>query len=112
MLSNNRGFTLTEVLVAFSIIMLLVTTFLPIGSIIRKESIVLSERRKISSVLHDELQYFLWEEKIESSVSYFKKITNREVEFRFIPEGELIKGCAKWESIKEKEELFCLYGYR
>ena len=111
MLSNNKGFTLIEVLIAFSIIVLLVTTFLPIGLLIKKESIVLSERRKVSSMLHDELQHYLFEDAIESSVSYFKKNINRQVEFRFIREAELIKGCAIWESIKEKEERFCLYGY-
>lgn len=112
MLSNNRGFTLIEVLVAFSLIMMLVTTFIPISSIIEKHTSILSDRRVISSKLHDELQKQLWEKKSLSSESVIIKVNKKAVTFFFTNENELIKGCAKWENVKNQNEKFCLYGSR
>lgn len=112
MLSKNRGFTLIEVLVAFSLVMLLVTTFIPISSIIQQHTTILSDRRIISSKLHDELLKQLWEEKSLMSESFTENVNKKKVEFYFTIENELIKGCATWDNAKNKNEKFCLYGSR
>src|SRR5690625_4694086 len=62
MLLNNKGFSLVEVIVASSMIMMIIMTILPIGSLLERERAVLSERRTINLKLHDELQPFLWDD--------------------------------------------------
>lgn len=110
-MSKNRGFTLVEVLVAFSILMVIFTTFIPINSILQKNTVVLSERRIISSKLHDELQVVLWDKKIESMQSFTQLVQGRPVKFKFTVENELIKGCAEWENVKHDKERLCLFGH-
>lgn len=112
MLLNNKGFTLIEVLVSFSLIMLLATTFLPISSIIQQHTTILSDKRIVSSKLHDELLDQLWGKQNLSSQSYTKIVNKKLVSFDFIIENELTKGCAIWENAKNKNEKFCLYGSR
>ena len=66
---NSRGFTLLEVLIASSIIMMLISIIVPITSLLEQERTVLNERRAFSARLHDELQPFLWND-LELPISY------------------------------------------
>jgi len=110
-LSNNNGFTLLEVLIAMSIIFMLMTTIIPITSLLERERTVLSERRMFSSKLHDELQPFLWNDlQLPSSHSDVINLIN--VTFSFTYEGQYIKGCVNWENARKKSETICLYGLR
>lgn len=110
MLLNNKGFTLVEVLVAFSLIMLLVTTFVPISTLLQQQTVIFSDRRIMSSKLHDELQVILWDKKAFSSETFTKQVNDKNAIFRFTREDDLIKGCVKWDNINNKKEEICLYG--
>lgn len=110
-LLNNRGFTLLEVLVASSIVLMLITTILPISSLLEQERVVLSERRALASKLHDALQPFLWNDQ-HLPFNYSDKINEVDVTFYFVYEGDDVKGCVNWENARDKIETICLYGFR
>jgi prepilin-type N-terminal cleavage/methylation domain-containing protein len=109
-LKKNKGFTLIEVLIAATILMTVITTIVPIISLVQAERQVLSERRTLSLKLHDELQQFLWLEDITLPAAYSETIHEKAVQFTFIIENEYVKGCAEWQNAKRRTELFCLYG--
>ncbi|WP_029271023.1 prepilin-type N-terminal cleavage/methylation domain-containing protein [Virgibacillus alimentarius] len=109
-MNNNKGFTLIEVLVASSIIFTIVSTTVPITSLLLKEREILSDRRIITSRLHDELQPFLWEKKKTLPSTFIKTISETPVKFHFSYKEKLIKGCAEWENVKERNEKICIYG--
>src|SRR5699024_7436377 len=89
-LSNNNGFTLIEVLLAFMIVFIVITTIVPIVSLIEYERTILSDRRTYTHVLHDELQPYLWESKATPD-TYTKKIAANEVTFQFSKREHLVK---------------------
>src|SRR5690625_4526280 len=70
-LSQNHGFTLVEVLVVSSTILMMVTTLLPISLLLYQERLVFSDHRTIHSQFHDELHAFLWTYQLALSVTYF-----------------------------------------
>ncbi|HLS60613.1 MAG TPA: type II secretion system protein [Virgibacillus sp.] len=109
-MSKNNGFTLVEVLVASSIILMMVTTLLPISLLLYQERLVLSDQRTIHSQLHDELQAFLWTDQLALPVTYFKDVHSIHLHFRFERKGDLIKGCVQWENARRANEEFCIYG--
>jgi len=110
-LLNSRGFTLLEVLIASSIILMLISIIVPITSLLEQERTVLKERRAFSARLHDELQPFLWND-LELPISYSSVNNLVDITFRFTHESEYIKGCVSWENAREKNETICLYGFR
>lgn len=89
---------------------MLMTTIIPIGSLIERERTVLSEKRTFSAKLHDELQLYLWNERSLPS-SYSKTFDSIDVTFNFTNEGKYMKGCVEWENARKKPETICLYGY-
>lgn len=109
-LKSSKGFTLIEVLIASSIIVMMVTTFVPIASLLSHEREVLSDRRMIISLLHDELQPFIWEEHNAAPSTFTKTIHSIRARFHFSREKEFIKGCAEWENVKKNKEKQCLYS--
>ena len=106
---QNKGFTLIEVLVAKSIIITLLLTFIPIYSTITYEQHILKTRLLATSTLHDELMLYGTDE--ESEKTFTKNINNESVTIVFINQSKYTKGCATWTNIKEREEEICLYGY-
>lgn len=110
-LSKYNGFTLIEVLIASSILMMMITTFVPIFSLLKNEQTVLSDRRTIAFRLHDELQYYLWDKTATMPASFMETIQFRSVAFEFTKNDDLVKGCAKWKNVKKIGEVTCLYGY-
>lgn len=109
-LLNSKGFTLIEVLIASSLLLLMVSTFVPIFSLLNNERSVLSDRRTISSQLHDELQHYLWDESAATPARFIDTIQHKEVTFRFNTENDFVKGCANWKNVKQSDEVICLYG--
>jgi len=109
-LKKNDGFTLIEVLIAATLLLTVVTTIVPIISLVQSERQVLSERRTLSLKVHDELQQFLWLEDITLPAGYTNTIHGREVQLTFKEENDYVKGCAKWQNAKKRNESFCLYG--
>lgn len=109
--NNANGFTLIEVLIASGIIMMLVSTFLPISSLLQREKSILSDRRKITSNLHDELVTFLYSKEGVTS-TFTKTIQNKSVVYQFTFDDKRVKGCVNWINVKKNPEFFCLYGYQ
>lgn len=109
-MKKNEGFTLIEVLVAMSIVMMLVATIIPINILIKQERKILEDKRTISMRLHDELQKIVFEDMKPQNDTV--EIGNKSVYFTFRTEQELQKGCAIWENEKQKEETICLYGLK
>lgn len=109
MRQNRNGFSLIEVLVAQSILFLLLATFIPIYTIITFEQTVLKNRIAITSALHDELQWNIWNNgSMDRSTREIG--TQTSVSFIFTKEQKYIKGCASWVNVQEREEVVCLYG--
>ncbi|WP_190279504.1 type II secretion system protein [Ornithinibacillus gellani] len=104
-----NGFTLIEVLFATGIICILATTFIPILSLVAQERVVLSDRRFIVNQLQDDLQIYMWENDTYPSI-YEKNVRQRVVNYIFQMEHALVKGCANWINVKQREEVFCLYA--
>lgn len=110
-MKKNNGFSFIEVLVAFSIVMMLVLTILPMISLIRQEEAILSDRRYISNRLHDDLQSVIWNTDPVPS-TYSEIIRSNDVRFTFTKEQQFIKGCGYWKNIKKRAEKVCLYGVK
>jgi len=106
---QNKGFTLIEVLVAKSIIITLLLTFIPIYSTITYEQHILETRLLATSTLHDELMLYEKDERKEKS--FTTNVNNESVTIRFTNQSKYIKGCATWTNIKKRKEEICLYGY-
>ena len=107
---KNEGFTLIEVLVAMSILMMLVATIIPIDLLVKQERKILQNRRAISMKLHDELQAIVWNKQALENTQF--KIGSRSVELNFVSNHPLVKGCANWENEKKRREKICLYGFQ
>lgn len=110
MLSNSRGFTFIEILIAANLIFMVVTTIVPIASLLEKERTILNNRRVFIMRLHDELQPYLWEN-ASLPATYQRLINQTNVTFNFIHEEKLMKGCATWENARETTETICLHGH-
>lgn len=109
MKQNSEGFSLIEVLIAKSILLILLATFIPIYTTITFERAVLKNRVAITSALHDDLQPIIWNQANRSSNT--KHIgTQQSVSFVFEEEQQYVKGCASWVNLQEREEVVCLYG--
>ncbi|MFC2948181.1 type II secretion system protein [Virgibacillus sediminis] len=109
---NTKGFTLIEVLIAFTILMTIITSVLPIATILSTEGTVLSDRRVISSRLHDELQLFLRGEGRTLPADYTLSDSVRTTRYSFFMEEGYIKGCVEWNNAKQQKELYCIYGIK
>lgn len=105
---NNKGFMMIEVIISSSIIFLFIIIFIPAISMIETERKVLTERRWISSTLHDELQHYLAGEDVKSIVHH----NYTHISLTFKPNQQYIQGCASWKNVKNKDETFCLYGFQ
>ncbi|UJL44840.1 type II secretion system protein [Virgibacillus sp. NKC19-16] len=109
---KNNGFTLIEVLVASSVLMMVISTVVPIISLITEHQSLLSDRRTFNYYLHDELQPYLHQQETALPTNYSETIHNKTVTFEFQMVNELVKGCAEWQNVKNNNEVICLYGYR
>jgi len=107
---KSNGFTIIEVIVASTILMTVITTMVPIISILEKEQNILSERRVITHQLHDELQPYLWGDNLSSNTEFTKVINKQTVTFHFLKENDYLKGCVRWENGRKRNETVCLYG--
>lgn len=112
MLQNNKGFSLIETLVALSILVTVISTFIPIKSIIMVERDVLHQKQQVINSLHEELQTILVHSDTIPIASYTIHVDKTPVTIRFTEEKSLLKGCAEWKNAKNKQEQSCLYGYQ
>ncbi len=99
-----------EVLIASSIIFTAVSTLLPIALILEAEQKVLSDRRTVAYMLHDELQNFIWDPTKQVPSHFNRTVNNIETSLEFKQEQELIKGCVTWDNARNRHEKLCFYG--
>lgn len=107
-LNNTRGFSLSEVIIAMSIVMILMASILPIHQLIETEQLRLKQHHLIKLALHDELQDVIWLNLPLNT--YEKTVANNKVTLSFTTEAEYVKGCAAWSNVQNKFEKVCLYG--
>ncbi|MFG6114352.1 prepilin-type N-terminal cleavage/methylation domain-containing protein [Halobacillus sp. MO56] len=105
-----NGFTLVEVIVAFGLLLTLLLSTLPIMMKVNMEEAILTDRRIVTAILHDELL-----KKVNAPVmgvmSYsIDDFTNIHVNVE-IQDG-LVKACADWNNKQNHTEKVCLNGYR
>lgn len=106
---NCKGFIWIETLVSLNIILIVMTTIVPIYTTVQKEKSVIEERSLTSLQLFNELQIVLNDPHI-SEQSFTKQIAKRVVNFNFTTDKDYVKGCATWKNAKGKNEERCLYG--
>jgi len=112
-LCNNKGFTLIEVLIAFSIVVVVTTTVIPMTTLLSYEREILHDRLKISLVLQEHLQSIIREDNDQTPpVTYEETIQTKRVQFNFSQKNKLIKGCVTWKNVQERTEKICLHGYK
>lgn len=104
----SAGFTLIEVLVAKSVLITILATFIPIFTVISYEQNVLKTRLLVTSMLHDEIQLFNRNENVPSH--YTKLINEQSIQFTFSNQNNYVKGCAQWINVQKRKEESCLYG--
>lgn len=105
-----NGYSLSEVVVAMGIIMILMATALPVYQFIEREQYMLKQHHAIKLKLHDELQEIIWGKQSITDKSIIA--ANKKAHLFFIMEKEYIKGCAVWKNAKNEDEKVCLYGIK
>ncbi|WP_182199562.1 type II secretion system protein [Paraliobacillus salinarum] len=107
---QQKGFVLTEVIIAFSLIIILSTSVIPIFYQIGIEQKNLYDKREIQSHLHDQL---IINASNDSTANIYKTIKVKQTEVRITLSFEepLWKGCANWIDAKNKNEEICLFYY-
>ncbi|MFD2046053.1 prepilin-type N-terminal cleavage/methylation domain-containing protein [Ornithinibacillus salinisoli] len=109
-MKKNDGFSFIEVLISLSIVLLIISTVVPINSLVDKERTTLKERRVISLRLHDELQLILWDKDVQYPKAKEILIDNTSYQFLFSKENNYLKGCVEWKNAKKQADKLCLYG--
>ncbi|GAA5415496.1 hypothetical protein Pryu01_00520 [Paraliobacillus ryukyuensis] len=102
--NKQNGFILSELIVTFSIIMMIAFTIVPVFYQLSTEHSLLQNRVEIQSLLHDQLL----NQSFQSSTT---EINHTFVEFTYTFEEPLWKGCAQWSNGKNNKESVCLYYY-
>ncbi|WP_174613796.1 competence type IV pilus minor pilin ComGE [Virgibacillus ihumii] len=108
---NNKGFSLIETLVALSILVTVITTFIPIKSTIMLHRDILHQKQEVLNSLHEELQIMLMNGDTIPIAAYTINVGRTPVSIGFTVENSLLKGCAEWKNAKNKQQRSCLYGY-
>lgn len=111
-MKNNKGFTLVEALTSVSIVFTLLIITIPINTILKTERVKLYDERAIGFYLHDELLNKLYTNDFMETDKYTVSVNNRHVQLQFTRNGDLLKGCARWENVKQQNKQYCLYGYK
>lgn len=108
-LKNSNGFSVIEAFVSLGILVLVATSFLPLASFVSYEKEALSHKRQIVLLLHDELQSVLMKNDFPTTRKVFLDSVVTTFEFTNT-ESRLIKGCATWTNIRNRNEEICIYG--
>lgn len=108
---NNKGFSFIETLVASALLLMIVTTLVPITNLIINEREELHQKRVFQNELHNQLQHYLWEDPRNIPARYNKDVDSTTLSFAFTKEKTLVKGCVEWKNVKKKIKQVCLYGY-
>lgn len=103
---NNRGFTLVEVICAFSLIMIIATAILPLLTQVRMEQHDLSIKRHAILALNNHLTVLSH----DLSIQFPYEIQEDNYSFSFEVQTQYIEGCVNWEDSHNEKNKFCLYA--
>lgn len=108
---KDKGFILIDSFFSFSIVILLVISLTPIISLIQKERYTLSEKMKVASLLHDELQEVIFDKDSSLPLKGTILLEGKNIYIQFLKdEHPFIKGCAKWTNKANREDEICFYA--
>ncbi|KGX89184.1 hypothetical protein [Pontibacillus litoralis] len=110
MSQNYNGFISLTSLYSFSLFLILSLSLLPIVATIQAEQSFLQEERHVVHALANELQQALYYKKEAFPFVISTTISSEPVTISFTIDGEMIKGCAHWSTIRHEERKECLYG--
>ncbi|GGF08080.1 hypothetical protein GCM10010954_03170 [Halobacillus andaensis] len=102
---NNNGFTLVEVISAFSVLMIAASLITPLLMEMRTAQHSLSIKRNALVTLQNKLH--------EYSTSSFEEAVNEsidQVHYTFNVHPNYREGCAEWKTKQNEEEKECLYA--
>jgi prepilin-type N-terminal cleavage/methylation domain-containing protein len=109
-LRNDKGFTISEVLVSLTVLLIICTAMLPLTTFVAQERKTLSYKRVITYKLQDELQTILQDDFVPT-ITWEENILSVDVIFQFKETNEqYIQGCATWNNLMNRQEEVCLYG--
>lgn len=107
MLKNYNGFSLLEVLVSFSLLLLIITFIVPMLMKVHEERAMIDYKRKALLVLHNEIEAYLYgnsefprQGEMINSGTYVMSIELV---------GELERICIQWETPAKKKGKTCHY---
>ena len=100
-----KGVSLIQTLIAFTIVILLVTSIIPSIIIVKKHQDVLKQRLTAANKLHDILI-----KEISTNDSVNQTGENDLFQFKIFYKKELIEVCGTWTNIKNERENRCYYG--
>lgn len=104
-LFNEKGFSLVQTLISFTIVILLVTTIVPSIVHIKKEQNILKQRLSSAHHLHDILI-----EEINSKNTDDKVGNSQSIKYKIVYQDSLVEVCGSWTNIKTVQENRCYYG--
>lgn len=108
---NQKGFSMIEMLMAWSLMMLLVGTALPIQQLLQVEKQVLKNRHTVQMALHHQLTEQLTADVPEMADTNIQ-IGHQDVQISYEEKVNYLEGCARWANEKKQNEKVCLYGIR
>ncbi|WP_090853919.1 hypothetical protein [Paraliobacillus sp. PM-2] len=104
-----NGFIFTEIMMSFSLIIVLSLTIIPIFYQLTTEQMNLYYRREIHSYLHDHLIARPFTNTDTNHETFMVKQVTVNINYTF--ESPLWKGCASWKNEKNQNETICLFYY-
>lgn len=100
-----------EMLMAWSLLMVLVATALPIHQLLQVENQVLKNRHTVQMALHHHLTEQLTE-KVSPKKDTTLQIGHHHVRISYVVKKNDMEGCASWVNEKNQNEKVCLHGVR
>lgn len=104
-LHNEKGYSLIQTIISFTIVVLLVTTIVPSIIHIKIEQSVLKQQLSSSYKLHD-----LLVKEINSKSTINKTGKINAINYKIVYRDKVIEICGNWINVKDKEENRCYYG--
>lgn len=102
---KEKGVSLIQTLIAFTIVILLVTSIVPSIITVKKHQAIIKQKLTAAYKLHDILI-----EEINSHDSVNQTGENNLFQFKIVYKKELIEVCGTWTNINNERENRCYYG--
>lgn len=110
-MQNNKGFTLTEVMLGSLLLLLMMLTILPISIQLYKERQILNEEQLIMHVLYEEMKRSLLTNSYDEKKITHHSVRNTTFTIHYQKQDSFIKRCAKWINLRSEQKEVCFYAY-